>query len=141
MALHSLKLIIEMADYLEEMIRNQCLLPVQNGHTIGLFNMQHFLDALLLVYEQPAQRLMTPVRASMARLTDRVIMWILSHPATRSQLTSPAWERFLPLMQEDRDEYRRFVARTGPTERSVLPDMNHMETVMQEAEGPLTEFI
>lgn len=116
-----LEVVEETARVLSEAIK-QCHENTQRGPILWAlgFTEDHLLDALELIYEQPSQELMKPMRLVMAAVLDNSLLWLLQRSSLQKRIGNDEWTRQMDRFLGDIVEYRTVKAKLQ--NGSVIPD-------------------
>jgi hypothetical protein len=121
MLLTILNVVEQTARELEEAIRHHQQNKGQGDMLSWIgFTEDHLLDALELIYDQPSQELMKPMRMVMAAVLDNSLLWLLQRPSMKKRIGKDAWATQIDRFLGDITEYRRL--KQASANGSVIPD-------------------
>lgn len=84
------------------------------------FTDDHLLHALDLIYGQPSQEVMKPMRMVMAAVIDNTFLWLLLQPYVKKRIAKEPWTTHMERFSRDIIEYRDFKA--SSPDGSVVAD-------------------
>lgn len=94
------------------------------------FGEAHLSGALEIVYGQPAQELMKPLRLAIAGVVDATLFWLLAQQPFREALESESWRIWLPKVLADVVEYRHIKDSLSPRRMTVVPEDVYLDSLM-----------
>jgi hypothetical protein len=94
------------------------------------FGEAHLSGALEIVYGQPAQELMKPLRLALAGVVDATLFWLLAQPSFREALESENWRIWLPKVLADVVEYRHIKDTLSPRRMTIVPEDVYLDSLM-----------
>lgn len=124
-----LEVVEETARQLSEIIKNHHE-NAQRGPILWAlgFTEDHLLDALELIYEQPSQELMKPMRIVMAAVLDNSLLWLLQRPSFQKRIENDAWNRQMNHFLRDLVEYR--ILKQRLQNGSVIPGTSAIDEML-----------
>lgn len=84
------------------------------------FTEDHLIEAIELMYGQPSQEVMKPLRIVMAAVLDNSLLWLLQRPSFTEQVGKEPWSAYMEHILQDIVEYRTLKAKARGG--SVVPD-------------------
>ncbi|KAJ4272094.1 hypothetical protein NW762_000804 [Fusarium torreyae] len=97
----------------------------------------HYQGASEILYSEPFQKLMLPMRLAMASILDAVLFWFMQQPLFFSELKS-AWYKIVQSNVPDIAEYRRLHRKANLYYNSPLPNETTLNQLFEEM-GPKEE--
>lgn len=117
----TLDVVEQTAEHLKEAIKHHLHNQGQGDMLSWIgFTEDHLLDTLQLIYDQPSQALMKPMRMVMAAVLDNSLLWLLQRPTMRKRIGKPCWEAQMKRFLRDVTEYRTL--KEASANGSVIPD-------------------
>lgn len=130
MATHILRVVEATADDLSRALTICFLNPDKERNWWVEFGEAHLGGALEIVYGQPAQELMRPMRMALAAVVDATLFWLIAQPSFREVLDTEGWKVWLPLVLADVVEFRRMRDTLGADRMTIVPNDAYMESLL-----------
>lgn len=94
------------------------------------FGEAHLNGAFEIVYGQPAQDLMKPLRIALAGVVDATLFWLLAQQPFREKLETESWKAWLPHVLADVVEYRHMRETMGSQLMTVVPEDSYLDNML-----------
>lgn len=130
MVAHILRVVEATANDLSMVLSTHFLDPDKETNWWVEFGEAHVSGAVEIIYGQPSQELMKPMRMALARVMDATLFWLLAQKAFRQQLESPRWKVWLPKVLADLVEFRQLRDATGLRPMTIVPDESLLDELL-----------